>query len=180
MRKISYYSSFIICVALGMAIMLGACRKDILWSESRLLPAEGWTSQHPVDFILDPAAYEPPLANKFAEFTARAIGDTTERIIGNYHATLALRYRYNCNAGAITIIAEKYGLNEPVSTDTLKLRLFNDDGTPAGKGRLGIFESSVTLPGVFAVKEGTVLSIRPLEYADTISGLTDITLFLSP
>ncbi|MDE5842945.1 MAG: gliding motility lipoprotein GldH [Muribaculaceae bacterium] len=179
MRSKSFIPITALCVALGMIIMLGACRRDILWSESKSIPAAGWTFAQPLDFVLDPAAYEPPLPNKFAEYTARAIGDTTERIIGSYHAALSLRYRHNCNAEAVALIAEKYGLNEPTVCDTLCFRLFNTDGAPTGKGRLGIFETTIQLPGIFRVKEGTILSIRPIEYADTISGITDITLFLS-
>lgn len=166
-------------MALGMLCMLGACRKDIAWSDSRILPADGWTSSQSIEFNLDPAAYEKPVANRFAEYTARAIGDTTDRIIGDYHATLALRYRQNCNAAQIRIITEKTGLNEPTVTDTLCFDLFDTNGAPIGTGRLGIYEISIPLPGIFHIKEGTILTLQPIEYADTIRGLSDITLYLS-
>lgn len=170
----------ILCVALGLISLLGACRRDIVWSESRSIPSNGWTSSMPLDFILDPAAYEPPAANRFAEYTARAIGDTTERIIGSYHASLSLRYLKNCNAEVLDLVAEKSGLNEPITTDTLRFQLFDAEGYPVGKGRLGIYETTISLPGIFKVKEGTKLSVGPIEYSDTITGVTDITLFLTP
>lgn len=168
----------IFCAALGIILLLGACRKDILWSESKRLPADGWTTEHSIDFNLDPAAYEPPPANRFAEFTARSIGDTTARIIGTYHAFLSLRYRSDCNAAKIGLIVEKFGLSEPTSTDTITLTLFDASGSPTGKGRLGIYETGTPIAGEFHVKEGTILSVRPISYCDTIFGLSSLSLFL--
>ncbi len=162
---------------LSLFLAMG-CRDDIKWCESRKIPAEGWLSGEIIEFNLDPAAYQPNPENRFAEMTARAMGDTLPRCLGTYQAVLAFRYVDKCNVSRLDLILEKAGLDEPISTDTLRIPLFLPDGTPIGKGRFGIFETSIVVPD-FKVSNGTLLSLRPATEADTIRGLSDVTLLLT-
>ncbi|MDE6271894.1 MAG: gliding motility lipoprotein GldH [Muribaculaceae bacterium] len=169
-----------ISIIIGILSLITAtgCRDDIKWSESRKISSEGWTPDQVIEFNLDPAAYQPKPENRFAELTARAMGDTLPRCLGNYQAVLAVRYLDKCNVARLDLIIEKAGLDESIVTDTLRIPLYYDDGNPVGKGRLGIFEASVVLPG-FRVSNGTILSLRPATDTDTIRGISDITLLLS-
>lgn len=158
-------------------IIAAGCRNDIIWSQSSEVPSEGWMPSDMVEFNLDPSAYDPKPSNRFAEITARAIGDTAVRNLGIFRASLAIRYLEDCNASEISLIAEKAGLDESISTDTLRIPLFDSSGRPVGKGRFGIYETSVDI-FPFKVAEGTVISFRPMEFKDTIRGITDLTLLL--
>lgn len=155
------------------------CRSDVSWSRSVPVSPKGWNQAEVVEFNLDPAAYEPKPENRFAEMTARAVGDTLERWLGTYRAIISVRYLDNCNVSDLRLIAEKAGLDEPIATDTLRIPLFDSGGRPLGKGSLGISEAGISIYP-FKVGNGTTLSLRPVEYADTLTGITDITLSLTP
>lgn len=165
----------------GLILMMScltACRHDIKWIQTEEVDQNGWLPTQPVEFDLDPPAYLPKPENRFAEITARAIGDTLPRYMGTYKATLAIRYNNRCNVSRIDIIAEKVGLDEPITTDTIRIPLFDNDGNPEGTGHLGIYEKSIDLYP-FKVADGTMLSLRPADYSESVKGITDVTLILS-
>lgn len=170
-RDISIY----ICIL--SLLMATGCRDDIKWSESRKISSAGWFPEQAIEFNLDPAAYQPKPDNRFAEMTAIAMGDTLPRCLGTYNAILAIRYLDECNISRLDLIYEKEGLEEPIYSDTLRIPLYYPDGSTVGKGRFGIFETNVSLPG-FTVGKGTILSLRPATDSDTIRGISDITLLL--
>lgn len=159
-------------------LSLCACRDDVAWSKTVPLDSDGWLPEYVVEFQLDPAAYAPDPENRFAQMTARAIGDTVPRILGDYDAVLSVRYLKDANAGTLRLVVEQESLDSPTRTDTIAIRMFDADGEPAGSGHLGIFESRAHIPGPFKVSDGTTLSVRPIVYADTVRGITDVTLLL--
>ncbi len=174
--SIRHHISFLAACLLVMAIT-GSCRNDIVWSSSEKVPSDGWLPDEFVQFDLDPSAYDPKPANRFAELTARAVGDTAERHLGVYHATLAIRYLEDCNVSELRLAVEKAGLDEPLRNDTIRIPLFRNDGKPAGKGRFGIYETSLKLYP-FTISNGTTVSFSPVAAKDTVRGITDIILLI--
>lgn len=168
-----------IAIAAAAAIICAACNSDIAFSDSKNIP-EDWSINNPVVFELDPAAYEAPQTNRFAKFTAEAMGDTATHLHGDFRASIALRYTQSCNARQIKIIAERSALDRPTRSDTLLLNLFDEAGIPLGSGRLGIYETSVAIPYIFSISSGTNLSLYPINYDTTLFGLSDATLTLKP
>ena len=163
----------------GCLLLLGAggCRNDIAWCETQDVSPDGWLPSDIVEFNLDPAAYEPKPDNRFAEMTARAVGDTLPRCLGTYRATLAVRFLDYCNVSSLDLVAEKAGLEEPLVVDTISIPLFDNDGIAVGNGRFGISEAKYEI-GDFTIADGTTFSLRPINYSDTIVGISDITLLL--
>lgn len=177
--KHGYRNIISLFATLLLIFAAGGCRNDIKWSRTQSISPDGWLPEEVIEFNLDPAAYQPPPENRFAEMTARAVGDTLQRWLGMYHAYVAVRYLNECNVADLALVAEKAGLDEPITTDTLRFRLFNQAGRPLGRGRLGINEARCEIYP-FKVANGTTLSLRPAQYTDTVTGITDITLILSP
>ncbi|MDE5651914.1 MAG: gliding motility lipoprotein GldH [Muribaculaceae bacterium] len=178
--SVNLYKSLLIpALIVAAAAASTSCRDDVDWCASSALSPEGWDATRSVDFVLDPAAYAPPAANRFEEMTDKAIGDTIRRIPGSYEATLSIRYMHYCNAETLRLVVERISLDLPVATDTLALPLFTPDGEPTGSGRLGIYESRIRLRPRLVVSNGTILSVHPIEYADTLRGITDVTLLLT-
>lgn len=163
----------------GSLLILGAggCRNDIAWCETQKISPDGWLPSDIVEFNLDPAAYEPKPENRFAEITARAVGDTLPRWLGTYRATLAVRFLDYCNVSTLDLVAEKAGLDEPIVADTISIPLYNNDGNAVGNGRFGISEAKYEIRN-FTIADGTTFSLRPIDYSDTIVGISDITLLL--
>ena len=167
-----------IVVVTAAALGCAACNNDIVFSDSKPLDPRGWMQNAPAIFELDPAAFCPEPSNRFAILTARATGDTISRLRGEFMATLSLRYTGDCNAWELKVVAERSALDRPIRTDTLFFRLFDSSGAPCGKGNLGIYEVSATLPYIFSVTEGTTLSILPDNYKTPPRGICDATLLL--
>lgn len=158
--------------------LLQSCRDDVAWSSSHRLPSGGWDDASPVEFVIDPVAYVPEPENPYKEMTARAVGDTTRRYLGKYKALISLRYLPECNIDTISLVVSREALDAPLTADTLSVPLFDSAGQPVGKGHLGIFEASVAIPSPVVVSEGSLITISPIKYTDSIAGLTDVSIFL--
>lgn len=162
-----------------LLIVAWGCNNNVRWSKSYHIPSDGWLPDDFIIFNLDPVAYLPKPDNRFAEMTAKAAGDTAERYLGRYKAVIAIRYLDNCNVTHLSLATEKAGLDEPIVTDTITFPLFNNEGQPLGKGNLRILETSLEF-SPFVVGNGTTLSLHPIASADTVKGITDVTLLLNP
>lgn len=169
--------SLTICIA---SLIFGSvsCRDDVAWNASARINPMEWTPRNPAVFVIDPAGYIPAPANKFAEMTSRATGDTIASIRGVFNAVISLRYRDDCNAEKIRLAVETVSLDSPILTDTLEITLFSPSGAPAGSGKMGIHEASVAMPRPLNVGSGTAVSISPIDYKTPIRGVTDATLLL--
>lgn len=167
----------IICTLIAASLLSG-CRNDIVWSDSKPLPKDGWDTEEPVEFMIDPVAYLPAPKDKYAEMTKKAVGDTARRYLGNYSGRLALRYFSDCNIDTLRVIVAQESLTSNQRNDTIDFPLFDKERNPVGKGHLGIFETEAKLPASVKVTEGSFITVTPLPYRDKISGLSDISLIL--
>lgn len=163
----------------ALLFVMPSCDNRVAWTDTVTLDPEGWSPRHPAVFDIDPQAYDSDWnSDRFAEMTSRAVGDTVARLHGYFDATLSLRYSDDCNAGAISLVAERASLDSEISTDTLTFTLFDRCGNPSGRGRFGINEVSIRLPYRLKVSEGTVFSVYPLDYDSLPAGFLSATLIL--
>lgn len=163
------------CIA---TLLLGGCRNDVAWSDSKPIPSDGWGADQTLEFMVDPTAYLPPPENKYAEMTKEAMGDTVKRYLGTYNARLALRYLPDCNTDTLKLIVSQESLTSYQRTDTISVLLFDSTGRPTGSGHLGILEKELPLPSQVKISEGSFITVTPLPYSEKITGLKDITLIL--
>ncbi|MDE7463339.1 MAG: gliding motility lipoprotein GldH [Muribaculaceae bacterium] len=172
------HSPFLLIFSILISLCGSSCREDIAWSGVRKIDSDGWKSGDYVDFNLDPSAYDYPYADKYEEMTAKAIGDTAVRLQGNFRAVVGLRYNIDCGAAEVKIVMERSSLRSETSTDTLTFPLFSPNGEPLGKGRYGVYETSVEVPHPLLVDEGSVVSFTPVAYSSEIKGCMALSLIL--
>lgn len=170
--------SFLSYAVLLLLFLAAACRKDVIWSETINLNPEGWDPQSPAIFEIDKAPYYLHHKNNIKESTARAIGDTLQSMQGIFKASLSLRYTDKCTTSDLRLVIEHASLDNPVSTDTITLTLFNPDGTPAGSGHYGIYEVIHPVSDHLIVDQGCIISVVPLNYNVNPAGIESATLIL--
>lgn len=168
---------YVLIPAFVMLACFSSCKHDVAWTHTESIPEDGWTSEHPVVFQLDPKAYEPE-ENRFVKMTSQAVGDTLPRLKGEFRAMLSLRYKDDCNASSLRIVIENASLPTGIHTDTISVTLFDKEGNPTGRGRFGLNEVVHPLPIPFTVTEGTTLTLSPLDYHTPVTGLLSTTLTL--
>ncbi len=141
-----------------LLLTAGCADRMPVWSEFTAFPSQEWTPDMTVEA-------EPwPLDSVIA-----APADA-------YRLTLCLRYRLPAPEWA-TVVVEQESPDTPMQADTLRIRLADKAGAPAGKGAYGLYTVECPVPAHPALKPGYTVAMRPLA---TLPSITEAGLLLLP
>lgn len=150
-------SGYVFIMMTVLWVLFGSgCRRvnDTIYSHYSDIPADGWN-------IYDTRCFEPEIT------------DTT--LYGApVSLTLAVRYDARCPSGEIPVRCDIADENGDIRTDTVRLRLFDENAEPIDPARYGICEHTVTLSHNMPLKRGLSVCLTPLSGKNSSQGLRNV------
>lgn len=153
-RKNSYG---ILCMGALTAIGLlcPSCSDDgRIWTKSVSLPGSEWSADRKLIFEPD---------------SDILMKDKASRLI------MFVRYRGDSNFQTLPLLVEteSEAVGHEYSVDSVKIKLFDEGGIPAGKGNFGTYEKADTFSMLYPIPPGWTMTVRPVLDNENAKGIVD-------
>lgn len=156
----NFVKNLFVFTVVGIFLSAVSCGKPqrVVYSSFRDIPAAGWDSRDPLVFEIGP---EDSLDTE----------PTSPRGVLEICVRYSLRSRIS-ELPLCILVEDDAGTT--VKSDTLRIRMTDSNGGPAGKGNHGLKQVSVAVDSSFHATSGTSVTLIPLSPRQNNSGILEV------
>lgn len=128
-----------------------------------------------VDFAdIEPEGWDPLFTPEFTPHPADTLALARDR----YDLWVILRYTRKCRISELPLTVEELSDDEPFMKERATVSLFDNDGTPTGDGKLGIYEKGIRIRSDIALPAEYKITVGHLLNKDDTQGILNVGVML--
>lgn len=138
----------------AFCLLLSGCvnSDDVVYSQFKSLSNQEWNKGHYLEFEID------------------SIADAKS----NYDVMLVVRHNDTYKYKSMCVVVEEFVQGESETTDSIDIKMSNDEGRWTGRGQYGLYEVIDTLKSNEQLSEHYLISVCHGMRSEIIEGVSDI------